>query len=84
MIDPDKLDPDARELWDEVFPGGFWAGAPHREGPRFRIWSFAYICQLELGRVPDIVEEAVDPEMDRMVGEYMQNMREASERGDLD
>ena len=80
VIDPDQLDPEARELWDWVFPGGFWAGAPHLEGPDFRLWSFAYICQFELGRVPRVVDEAVDWSIGPMVAEYMRNMRAARER----
>jgi hypothetical protein len=62
MIDPERLDHDAREVWDEVFPDGFWAGAPHLEGDRFRLWSYAYWCQLELGRVPAIVNEVLTRE----------------------
>jgi hypothetical protein len=81
VIHPNELDPEARELWDWVFPGGFWAGAPHREGPAFRLWSFAHICRSELSSVPKIVEEAVDPEIGRMVAEYMSRMRAARDRG---
>ena len=80
MIDPGLLDPEVRELWDWVFPGGFWAGAPHREGPDFRLWSFACICEFELGRVPRVVEEAVDPRIGPMVAQYMKNMRDAREK----
>lgn len=29
MIDPYLLDPEAREVWDETFPDGFWAGTTH-------------------------------------------------------
>ena len=80
MIDPDQLDPEARKLWDWVFPGGFWAGAPHLAGPDFRLWSFAYACQFELGRVPRVVDEAVDWSIGPAVAEYMRNMRAARER----
>jgi hypothetical protein len=80
VIDPNQLDPEARELWDWVFPGGFWTGAPHQEGPGFRLWSFAYICQFELGRVPRVVEEAMDPRIGPMVAEYIRNMRAAREK----
>lgn len=63
MIDPDRLDPDARDVWDEMFPGGFWAGAPHKEGPYFRLWSYAYVCQtFELGYVPEVVDEVLTEE----------------------
>ena len=37
MIDPDLLDQDAREVWDERFPDGFWVGMEPNEGPRFRL-----------------------------------------------
>jgi hypothetical protein len=70
-----------RRVWDWVFPGGFWAGAPHLEGPDFRLWSFACICKLELGRVPRVVEETVGPRIGPIVAEYMRNMRAAHERG---
>jgi hypothetical protein len=29
VIDPGLLDDDAREVWDWLYPDGFWAGAPH-------------------------------------------------------
>ena len=59
------------------------SGLAHRtkEGPDFRLWSFAYICQFELGRVPRVVEEAVDSRIGPMVAEYMRNMRAAREGG---
>lgn len=57
MFDPDLLDPEAQELWDEYFPDGLFRD----EGPQFQLWSFGYICMLELGRVPDVVDAAIDP-----------------------
>ena len=83
MIDPELLDREERAVWDRVFPGGFWAGSPHLEGPQVRLWGFAEVCQFELGRVPDIVNEAIDPELPRTIGEYMRNLRAARERGEL-
>jgi hypothetical protein len=80
VIDPDQLDPEAREVWDWVFPGGFWAGAPYLEGSALRLWGFAQVCELELGRVPPVVKEAVDARTGPMVAEYMRNMRAARER----
>jgi hypothetical protein len=82
VIDPDQLDPEERELWDWVFPGGFWAGAPHKEGPTFRLWSFAQVCLLELGRVPAVVDEAVDWTIGPKLAEYMRNLRAARQRGE--
>ncbi len=81
MIDPDRLDPDAREVWDEMFPDGFWAGAPHQEGAHFRLWSYAHVCQvLELGYVPDVVDEVLTPEDYAQIGAYWRNRREAARR----
>ena len=81
MIDPDRLDPQARAVWDETFPGGFWAGAPHKEGPIFRLWSYAYICQIfELGYVPGAVDEVLTKEDYDAIGGYWKAMRERSAR----
>ena len=33
VIDPGLLDDDAREVWDWLYPDGFWAGAPHTFEP---------------------------------------------------
>jgi hypothetical protein len=76
VIDPDRLDPAARAVWDKTFPGGFWAGAPHKEGPYFRLWSYAYICQtFELGYVPEVVDEVLRPEDYAAIGGYWAAMR---------
>ena len=75
VINPEKLDPEARELWDHTFPDGFWASAPENEAPQVRLWSFGYICMLELGRIPEPVAEAVDPELGPMLWEYVRRMR---------
>ena len=84
MIDPDRLDPDARAVWDEMFPGGFSAGAPHMEGPRFRLWSYAYVCQvLELGYVPDVVNDWLTSEDYEAIGGYWKAMRAARSRDGL-
>jgi hypothetical protein len=81
MIDPDRLDPQAREVWDETFPGGFWAGAPHKEGPYFRLWSYAYICQtFEPGYVPEVVDEVLTAEDYEAINGYWNAMRERSAR----
>ena len=77
MIDPDRLDPDARRVWDEMFPGGFWFGAPHKEGPRFRLWSYAYVCEvLELGYVPAPVDEVLTARDHEAIGGYWREARE--------
>lgn len=82
VIDPGRLDPDARAVWDQMFPGGFWAGAPHTEGPVFRLWSYAYVCQvLELGYVPAVVNEVLKPEDYEAIGGYWTAMRERREGG---
>src|SRR5829696_9451770 len=60
MIDPDRLDPDEREIWDEMFRDGIAVGASPQDTPFFRLWSFAYWCQLELGRVPEAAQEVFD------------------------
>ena len=60
MIDPDRLDPDEREIWDEMFRDGIAVGASPQDTPFFRLWSFAYRCQLELGRVPEAAQEVFD------------------------
>lgn len=75
MIDPDKLDPEARELWERTFPGGFWTSAPENEGPQLRLWSFGYTCMLELGHIPEVVAEAVDPKLGPMIRQYIKNTR---------
>lgn len=78
MIDPDRLDPDARDVWDEMFPDGFWAGAPHIEGPYVRLFSYAYVCQtLELGYVPAPVDEVLTASDHQAVGTYWKNRSES-------
>ena len=83
VIDPGLLDDDAREVWDWLYPDGFWAGAPHRAGDQVRLCGFAQVCSLELGYVPKIVSDAIDPDLPRMLGEYMANLKAARARGDI-
>jgi hypothetical protein len=57
LIDLESLDEEERRLWDEYIahtPG------PTLEGPLLEVWSFGYICMLELGRVPNTVEQALE------------------------
>jgi hypothetical protein len=70
-------------VWDWLYPDGFWAGAPHRAGDQVRLCGFAQVCSLELGYVPKIVSDAIDPDLPRMLGEYMANLKAARARGDI-
>lgn len=65
MFDPDMLDDEAHAVWDE-----FMRPNSLQEGEQFALWSFSYICMLELGRVPECVRDALDPETPRLIREY--------------
>jgi hypothetical protein len=67
-------------VWDWLYPDGFWAGAPHKAGDQMRLFGFGQVCSLELGYVPKIVSDAIDPELPRMLGEYMANVKAARAR----
>ena len=78
-FDLSRLRPEERELWDRYFTG------PLEEGntEAIRIWSFGYACMLELWGPPDVVTEwlhEVDP--DNLIGQYLENIREARARGE--
>jgi hypothetical protein len=80
MIDPDLLDEESRELWDQAFPDGFWAGAPHQSGDEMRLYAFAHACQTLHGYVPGPVARAIDPNLPGLVQEYMANVKAARDR----
>ena len=76
LLDLERLKPDELELWDEM-----WAARSAPLGPAVDIWSFGYICVLELGRIPSVVAERLqelDPE--NLILQYQQNMRRAREK----
>jgi hypothetical protein len=84
VIDPDLLDEESRELWDRAFPDGFWAGGPFEVGGQARLYGFAQACQNLLGFVPQVVAQTIDPELPRMLGEYMENVKAARARGEIE
>ena len=84
VIDPDLLDEESRELWDEVFPDGFWAGAPHLASDEGRLCQFGFVCQNLLGFVPKVVAQTITPELPRMYLEYMANVKAARARGEIE
>ena len=57
MFDPEMLDDEARALWDE-----FMRPESLSEGEQFALWSFGYICTLQLGHVPEIVTDTLHPD----------------------
>jgi len=77
VIDPDLLGRAERRLWDEMFPGGFWAGSPHKAGAEVRLYGFAEACELLLCGAPEVVRDAIDPKLGPMLREYECNLREA-------
>ena len=83
MIDPDLLDEESRGLWERAFPDGFWAGGPYVAGDELRLYGFAELCSFELGYVPKVVTDAIDPELPRMLGEYMATMKAARARSEI-
>jgi len=84
MIDRNRLALDEQEVWDETFPDGFWGGSPHRDGPHLRLWSYGYICMLELGRIPEPVTEVLrdDPNIAEMLAELIRLRRAARRIGE--
>lgn len=53
-----RLSPEERELWerycsDDAVPGS-------TDGPLVRLWSFAHICMLELGRASPALKEELE------------------------
>ena len=82
MIDRDLLDEDAREVWGWLYPDDFRAEAPHKAGDQVRLFGFAEVCSLELGYVPNVVSDAIDPELPRMLGEYMAHFKTARVRSE--
>lgn len=72
LLDLSRLDSEERELWDEFMTD------PGDDGPALRVWSFGYICMLELGRVPEVAANRLhelDPENN--IRQYLDNMRRA-------
>ena len=58
----DRISPEERELWDrwcsdEAVPGS-------TDGPLVRLWSFGYICMLELGSASPALKEALERHSD--------------------
>ena len=41
------------------------------------LWSFAEICRLELGRIPEAVADALDPQLGPMLQHYVRHHRAA-------
>jgi hypothetical protein len=75
-IDISRLDADERQLWDEM------TSSSSSEAPGMRVWSFGYICMLELGRVPAVVREYLaEHDPDNLVRQYWENVRKARWEG---
>ncbi len=72
-FDPDLLDRDARALWNT------YAKPPADEiaATQMDLWGFAAICRLELGRIPDAINEALDPDLGPMLQYYLRRHRAA-------
>lgn len=75
----DELDPEARELWERMFPDGI---DPDADGFGLALWSFGYGCMLELDGPP----EPVRREMRRhgvdnnLPLQYLRNRKEGRRR----
>jgi hypothetical protein len=78
-FDLDRLHPEERDLWEKKF-----ATSIAEDGEVVRVWSFGYICMLELWGVPEVVGEWLqehDPE--NTVRQYLDNVRRARREGRL-
>ena len=81
LLDLSRLTAEELALWDETWSGPI---GPSRDGPAVEIWSFGYICMLELGNIPEVVSERLqelDPE--NLVLQYQENIRKARWEGRL-
>ncbi len=59
-----------RELWDEWFARlGEWTVGDVCQVTMLELWSFGYLCMLELGAIP-----AVAPELDARLRDYGQKL----------
>lgn len=69
-FDLNLLDPDELEVWNEFFP------SKGRDGVAISIWSFGYICMLELGRTPEFVSEYLEKDnLGENIRQYQDNVR---------
>jgi hypothetical protein len=76
-FDLSRLTECERRLWDEYF-------AESDEAIALRLWAFGQACMLECEGPPAVIAERLcelDP--DNRIGQYVENVRRARERGDL-
>jgi hypothetical protein len=76
-FDLSRLTECERQVWDEYFAGS-------DEGLAVLLWGFGHACTLLCEGPPAVIAERlqeVDP--DNLVGQYLDNVRRARERGEL-
>jgi hypothetical protein len=79
LLDVSRLNAEERRLWERIVSRD---AESEREGPGFKIWSFGYICMLDLGRVPAVVTEYLsEHDPDNKVRQYWDNVRRARWEG---
>ena len=71
-FDAQDLDAEALELWNELS-----GPDPPSTTTQIELFSFAQVCQLELGRIPVALDKALDPELGPMLQHYYQRLRAA-------
>jgi hypothetical protein len=79
VIDLARLTPEERALWERTFPEGLEASETEGDVSGLRLWAFSYICMLELGQVPPVVDEMLEAMgvNDAKPIEYMRRRRAA-------
>ncbi len=75
-FDPGVLNEEERELWDE------YISEENKDGMVVKVWNFGYICTLELGRVPKVVDQYLKvDDIGIKLRQYQDNMRESRHKG---